>query len=469
MEYTQAHLPRTSGFASAWQRLRGRVAGEPSLDSLPCIPVAAALIKTLDSPEHYRETLLALIAQARQRILIATLYLQDDDAGREVLTALYAAKRARPQLEISVFVDWHRAQRGLIGKTKSAGNAALYREMAQRLGPGVDIYGVPVQRREFMGVMHLKGFVIDHSVLYSGASLNDVYLQRHQRYRLDRYHLIQSKALADCLAALLNGLLRSSAAVHLLDTATAPKTIEIRPAIARFRRALSKARYDFDDGALKAGEVGITPLLGVGARHNELNATIVQMIRQASQRIVLFTPYFNLPGPIHRMLIAKLKAGCRVSVVIGDKTANDFFIPPDEPFKTIGALPYLYEANLRRFCKAHQRAIDAGLLNVYLWRHDDNTFHLKGLLIDDDYALLTGNNINPRAWRLDLENGLMIHDPEKLLLEQHQAELTRILTHTRRLTHHDQLDAVESYPAPVQRLMKRLARVRADRLVNQML
>jgi len=469
VEYTKAHLSRSSGFVSAWQRLRGRVTGEPSLASLPSIPVAAENVTTLNGPENYRETLLALIAQARQRILIATLYLQDDDAGREVLAALYAAKKTRPQLEISVFVDWHRAQRGLIGKTKSAGNAALYKDMAQRLGPGVDIYGVPVQRREFMGVMHLKGFVIDNSVLYSGASLNDVYLQRHQRYRLDRYHLIQSKALADSMAILLNGLLRSSAAVHLLDTGKAPKTIEIRPAIARFRRALAKARYHFEEGALKPGDVGITPLLGIGARQNELNATILQMIRHARQRIVLFTPYFNLPGPIHRTIISKLKAGCRVTVVIGDKTANDFYIPPDEPFKTIGALPYLYEANLRRFCKAHQRAIDSGMLNVHLWRHDDNTFHLKGLLIDDDYALLTGNNINPRAWRLDLENGLMIHDPEKLLLEQHQAELERILTHTRRLTHHDELDAVETYPAPVQRLMKRLARVRADRLVNQML
>ncbi len=469
MEPTQIPYPQPSGLASAWQRWRTRASGEPVLADLPCIPVAAEHVKTLTSPESYRETLLALIAQARQRILIATLYLQDDDAGREVLSALYAAKQARPQLEIAVFVDWHRAQRGLIGKTKSAGNAALYREMAQRLGPGVDLYGVPVQRREFMGVMHLKGFVIDNSVLYSGASLNDVYLQRHERYRLDRYHLIQSKTLADSLATLLNGLIRSSAAVHPLDTDKAPKTIEIRPAIARFRRALAKARYYFEDGVLQAGDVGITPLLGIGARGNELNATILQMIRHARQRIVLFTPYFNLPGPIHRTLIAKIKAGCRVTVVIGDKTANDFYIPLDEPFKAIGALPYLYEANLRRFCKAHQRAIDSGMLNVHLWRHDDNTFHLKGLLIDDDYALLTGNNINPRAWRLDLENGLMIHDPNKLLLEQHQAELERILIHSRRLSTHGQLDAVETYPAPVQRLMKRLARVRADRLVNQML
>ena len=190
--------------------------------------------------------------------------------------------------------------------------------------------------------------------------------------------------------------------------------------------------------------------------------THLEVYKRQQQRLVLFTPYFNLPGPIRRALDARIKAGCRVTIVLGDKTANDFYIPPDEPFKAIGALPYLYEANLRRFCKTHQKAIDAGLLNVQLWHHDDNTFHLKGLLIDEDYALLTGNNINPRAWRLDLENGLLLHDPHKLLLDQHQAELDRILAHTQRLAHHEALEAVEAYPLPVQRLMKRLARVRVD-------
>jgi CDP-diacylglycerol--serine O-phosphatidyltransferase len=65
--------------------------------------------------------------------------------------------------------------------------------MARRLGPGVPIYGVPVQSREWMGVMHLKGFVIDDALLYSGASINDVYLHRFDRYRLDRYHLIENR------------------------------------------------------------------------------------------------------------------------------------------------------------------------------------------------------------------------------------------------------------------------------------
>lgn len=452
-----------------WRRWRARAHNRPALAGLPCIAVAAERISTLEGPAAFRQTLLTLIGEARQRILIPALYLQDDDGGREILAALYAAKAAQPQLEIALFVDWHRAQRGLIGKARSAGNAALYRDMARRLGPGVPIYGVAVQRREVMGVMHLKGLIVDDCVLYSGASLNDVYLQRHQRYRLDRYQLIDSRPLADSLAALLTEVLRDNPAVLPLDTETVPKTPQIRDAIVRFRRQLAKARYHFTPGSIKAGEVGITPLIGIGARDNELNSMLVQLIDRARSELLMFTPYFNLPGPIRRALDARIKAGCRVTIVLGDKTANDFYIPPDEPFKAIGALPYLYETNLRRFCQTHQGAIAAGRLNVQLWRDGDNSFHLKGLLVDDDYALLTGNNINPRAWRLDLENGLLIHDPQHLLRAQLRAELERIMAHSQRLNHHSALDAVDSYPLPVQRLIRRLARVRADRLVNQVL
>ena len=436
---------------------------------MPCIPVAAERVLTLTDPAAFRETLLRLIGEARQRILIATLYLQDDDAGRQVLSALYAAKAARPELEIAVFVDWHRAQRGLIGTSKSAGNAALYRDVARRLGPGVPVYGVPVQTREMMGVMHLKGFILDDAVLYSGASLNDVYLHSHQRYRLDRYHLVQDRHLADSLAGPLLQVVRSNPAVHALDTEAPPRTASLRAAIVAFRRTLAKTRYHLAAGTIREGEVGITPLLGIGGRDNELNAVLLQLIRRAASHLVVFTPYFNLPGPLRKAIDAKIKEGCKVTIVLGDKIANDFYIPPEEPFKSIGVLPYLYEGNLRRFCKTHQGAIDQELLNVHLWRHERHSFHLKGLLVDGDYALLTGNNMNPRAWRLDLENGLLIHDPHGKLQHQHQAELQRILAHTERLDRYRSLDPVETYPVPVQRLLKRLGHARMDRLVNQVL
>jgi CDP-diacylglycerol--serine O-phosphatidyltransferase len=124
-----------SALAAAVQSLRGRRRSVASLDGLAGISVPAERVQTLSSAGDFHATLLQLIANARRRILIAALYLQDDEAGREVLAALYAASSACPGLQIAVFVDWHRAQRGLIGTAATAGNAALYSEMAGRLGP----------------------------------------------------------------------------------------------------------------------------------------------------------------------------------------------------------------------------------------------------------------------------------------------------------------------------------------------
>lgn len=52
---------------------------------------------------------------------------------------------------------------------------------------------------------------------------------------------------------------------------------------------------------------------------------------------------------------------------------------------------------------------------VRLWKDDDNTYHLKGMWVDDKWMLLTGNNLNPRARRLDLENAILIHDLSRSL------------------------------------------------------
>ena len=44
------------------------------------------------------------------------LYLEQDEGGRAILNALYEAKRQRPELDVRVLVDWHRAQRGRMAR-----------------------------------------------------------------------------------------------------------------------------------------------------------------------------------------------------------------------------------------------------------------------------------------------------------------------------------------------------------------
>ena len=183
----------------------------------PAFGLTSKDVNVLTNAQEYRTQLLDLIANAKKRIYITTLYLQDDEAGREILAALHSASLANPSLEIKVLVDFHRAQRGLIGAEKSEGNASLYCDSLEKFNSNVQVYGVPVKAKELFGVLHLKGFVIDDTLLYSGASLNNVYLQYSDRYRLDRYFLVSQSELCDSVVDFIESTLLNSEAVPRID------------------------------------------------------------------------------------------------------------------------------------------------------------------------------------------------------------------------------------------------------------
>lgn len=439
----------------------------PSLEKLPRFRLAADEFSTLSSAADFRHALLGAIHAARQRIYIAALYLEQDEAGQEVLSAIYAAKQANPALDVRIMVDWHRAQRGRIGEADASCNAHWYRSESSRQHVEVPIYGVPTQTRELFGVLHLKGFIIDDLVIYSGASLNNVYLHKLDKYRFDRYHLIRNAALADCMANLMLQHFCNDEAVFRLDKPV-PATRSIRKEIRAFRSRLEKIDYALPSHQTSQHGLGVTPVIGLG-KGNALNRLILQLIGHASQQLVICTPYFNFPTAVLRAINRALRRGVEVTIIVGDKSANDFFIPESEPFRLIGALPYLYEMNLRRFAKRRQSQIDNGKLHLRLWKEGDNSYHLKGMWCDRQHILLTGNNMNPRAFRLDLENALLIHDPEQHLHPQSLSEQQHILRHTIRLEHYRQLQSVRHYPLKVRTILTRLSRVRIDRMLNLML
>ncbi|ARP36970.1 CDP-diacylglycerol--serine O-phosphatidyltransferase [Vibrio syngnathi] len=436
---------------------------------LPTIAQNPDKFEVLLSAQEFRTRLLDEISRATTRISLVALYLEDDEAGREILTALYEAKQKNPELDVSVCVDWHRAQRGLIGAESSEGNAAMYKEFAEKYQYSVPVYGIPVRGKEVFGVLHLKGFIVDDSVIYSGASLNNIYLNYHDRYRFDRYHVLNNSALADSMFSYVQEQMISDSAVYDLADKNKPATKELKPAIRQFRASLARSQYQFDGQDVAAEQVAVTPLVGIGKRRNRLNQGINQLVAQAKDEIFICTPYFNFPPSLAKEVKKALKRGVKVSIVVGDKTANDFFIPPEEEFKTIGGLPYLYELNLRRFAKANEAHIASRNLSIRLWQHDSNSYHLKGIWVDKRYMLLTGNNLNPRAWKLDLENGIFIQDNYHHLTDKFQAEVDNILQHTQLICTYKQLDKVESYPMEVQKLIRKITRVKADRVLKQIL
>jgi CDP-diacylglycerol--serine O-phosphatidyltransferase len=89
--------------------------------------------------------------------------------------------------------------------------------------------------------------------------------------------------------------------------------------------------------------------------------------------------------------------------------------------------------------------------------------------IDKRYTLLTGNNLNPRAFRLDLENALLIDDPKGELLEPRSKELEEIFQNTTRIQRYQDLETLLEYPAAVAKFLKRVSRVRIERLLYRIL
>ena len=438
-------------------------------EPLPSLAVKPDNFEVLHSAESFRIRLLDAISKATSRIYLVALYLEDDAAGREIFTALYEAKQRNPGLDINVCVDWNRAQRGLIGAESSEGNAALYKKFANTFKHPVPVYGIPVRGKEVFGVLHLKGFIVDDTVIYSGASLNNVYLQYNDRYRFDRYHVISHKTLADSMVKFIQDEMIAHPAVNDLAREDKPETKDIKADIRQLRSSLARAKYQFTAEEVAPQDVKVTPLVGLGKRRNLLNQKIVQLLASAKEEIFICTPYFNLPKSLHREIKRAIRRGVKVTVVVGDKTANDFYISPEEEFKTIGGLPYLYELNLRRFAKANEASIAARKLSIHLWKHANNSFHLKGIWVDKRYMLLTGNNLNPRAWALDLENGLLIQDEKRLMKEKFGHEVSNILEHTQLICTYKQLEKLEDYPPAVQKLVRKITRIKADGVLKRIL
>ncbi|WP_225639418.1 CDP-diacylglycerol--serine O-phosphatidyltransferase [Candidatus Profftia sp. (ex Adelges kitamiensis)] len=435
---------------------------------LPKIPQTVNDVQILFMADSFRLALIDSISQASRRIYITALYLENDKGGQDVLDALYIAKQQHPELEIYILVDWHRAQRGRIGTTTTQTNTDWYYFMTNQY-PNilVPIYGIPINTREILGVFHLKGFIIDDCVIYSGASLNNVYLHCYDKYRYDRYYFIQNSSLADTMSDFIQNKILTHPAAQRLDLNYRTKRLLICYKTLQLRHILRYYKYDVASIASNE-ELSVTPLVGLG-KYSLLNQTIQYLICSTVSNIILCTPYFNIPDILLRNITNLLYKDKKVEIIVGDKQANDFYIPVNEKFKITGILPYLYEINLLNFISFLQHFIDNGKLTIRLWTDKQNTFHLKGIWIDNEWQLITGSNLNPRSWLLDLENAILIHDPKYQLSQKFQKELECIRGNTRIINSNLELETIQQYPIKVRKLIRLFRIVRIDYLINKVL
>ncbi len=152
---------------------------------------------------------------------------------------------------------------------------------------------MPINTREALGVLHFKGFIIDDCVLYSGASLNDVYLHQHDKYRYDRYQCIRNGKMADIMFDWVDNNLVQGRGVNRLDRPDWPKSPEIKNDIRQYRQELRDRSYHFV-GTAGDEELSVTPLVGLG-KSSLLNKTIFHLMPCAEHKLTILHPLLQPP------------------------------------------------------------------------------------------------------------------------------------------------------------------------------
>ncbi|ADD79416.1 CDP-diacylglycerol--serine O-phosphatidyltransferase [Candidatus Riesia pediculicola USDA] len=437
-----------------------------NLKKLPQIP---SKIITLHQAKNFRKIVLEKISNAEECIYIPVLYFEKDDSGKEIIEALIFSKKRKPNLDIKIMVDWNRAKRNRIGnKYEDMTNLDWYRLISIRLSNHkINVFGIPISITEIFGTFHLKGIIIDDSVIYSGASISNIYFHRKRKHRYDRYHVFYNPDLAQTMKNFLDQEILRFPAVQRYDLLL--KNIKIKKRhVNRLRKNLKRCHYQFQKTASDE-ELSVCPIIGMG-KNSSLNRVILSLIGSTDKYMTICTPYFNFPIDIIKMIQKLLVVGKKVEIIIGDKTANDFYINPKEnSVGWINILPYLYEINLRNFVKILQRFIDNQQLNVRCWKYSNHSFHLKGIWIDSTWQLITGNNFNRRSWYFDLENAILVHDPTKKRSNQMRKEMNCIQMHTVPIVHYEQIESVYHYPRKIQRRIYRIKNTGIDHLVKMIM
>lgn len=464
--------------------------------------VEASQIETIQAVADFKSVLLSQIKAARHRILMNCLYFENDESGQEILTALTDAVRANPQLVVDVFVDLHRAMRGRIGAEVKLTNACWYYQALHQLNQQlvqehkltrnpINFYGVPCNARELFGVYHIKGYVFDDTILYTGASVNNNYLG-YSTYRQDRYQLISDPELAQSFyeftmrnfahempvgysPTLLNQH-HARAVLHLSAHETKFTSKQQRLDFKSYRQNVllsNSLQYRWNPQAqlgnsLLNHQVAISPIYGLG-RDNLLNQCIFDAIAQAKEQIVIYTPYFNFTKRLTTKLMQRCKQGIKVTIIVSDKQANDFYTPPtSQNYTAANALPYLYEINLSKFTKKFQGLLNSGQLQIYCWSDNFNSYHCKGVIIDNQTYIFTGSNLNLRSFNVDTENALICYDPYQNLKKQFEAELEFMLANCRKLASYKDIETKAEYPQRVRKTLRNASILFLDKIAKRL-
>lgn len=312
--------------------------GAPGLESLswlhnlaPCFPLRGEQIQVIHEPQQFYQTLIQRISKAKQRIVLASLYLGTGQLENSFVQSLRHSLQAQSSLRLNVLLDFTRGTRGVSNSKTML--LPLVREFGEQVQFSLyhtpDLRGitkrlVPPRWNELVGLQHMKVYLFDDTVIISGANLSNDYFTNRQ----DRYILIEDKPLADFYAQFIERVQEFSLAVSSDSTEGLHRNWRILPYEGTKEQFIRLARERISNFVQEAYErqlalkeqnsqadTWVFPLLEMGQIGIHHDSVVTKQLLSnciTGSRLKLATGYFNLTQEYMDTLTHKCLAQCSI-------------------------------------------------------------------------------------------------------------------------------------------------------------
>jgi len=410
----------------------------------PCFPVSGDKVTVLLAPSVFYETLVAQCLNAKVRIKLASLYLGTGALEQHLVTAIAESLKKNDQLRVDILLDFTRGTRG-----EQNSKSKLMPLLQQSSNFGLSLYHTPSLRgltkrlapprwNELLGLQHMKIYLIDDTVILSGANLSNDYFTQRQ----DRYIMIEDKRLADFYSEFLKRVQEFSLKVDTKGTESLHEHWSLSPyegsqqdfakaakaSISQFfsetieeQRRLSQLNKDADTWIFPTFEMG-----QIGIHHDSLVIDKLLKSTLPGSQLKLATGYFNLTNTYMNTLTKDSLANC--SILMAHPNANGF----QGAKGPAGGIPAAYTLLAKNFHKSIVAAHQAARITLHEYERPGWSYHAKGIwyyLPNQELPCLTvvgSSNYGERSLNRDLEAQICLITSNERLQTQLQQECDQL-------------------------------------------
>ncbi|CAO1438022.1 unnamed protein product [Diamesa tonsa] len=414
-------------------------------DSAPAFPVKANNIQVISEPQQFYDTVLEKSANAKKRIVLASLYLGIGKLETDLVKAIQQNLKENVSLEVNILLDYTRGTRGIVNsktmlmpliQQSDNCNLSLYHTPALR---GITKKLAPSRWNELLGLQHMKLYLFDDTVIMSGANLSNDYFSNRQ----DRYIVVEDRRLANFFTNFIAKVQEFSMKVDRdgevnlhdswkLSPYQSPHVdfaLEAKKRIQNFFHTTYEQQKSLTDEIAEA-DTWVFPTMEMGQLKIHHDSIVTKKLLATSPKgstLKMATGYFNLTGNYMDSIVNECEADC--SIIMAHPNANGFTGAKGPA----GAIPAAYSLLAKRFYETIKKHGQEDRISLLEYERPNWSYHAKGIWYyphNSSLPFMTvigSSNYGERSVNRDLESQICLVTTNKRLQNDLQKEYDHLI------------------------------------------